>query len=156
MLECAIANAISMSGVPPDLPKANPVDVMYRALLTCELAKLEKVVHAYQNDPNGLLSLIEGLGRKVNSRELVVTGKKFSWRRGTTTKWGVACEFKLLKAERILLLLTEPEFPSIVLEYKPGTAGTRICESPALLAKQVGKIAGLPTYFAPPPLVCAV
>ena len=156
MLDCTTAKAILIRGSPPDLPEVDPVDAMYRAVLTCELAKLEKAIHAYQHDLNGLILLVEALGRIVNNRELVVTAKRFSWKRGATIKWGVVCEFSLPRAQRILLLPSEPDLPALVLEHRPGTAGTRSCESPALLMKQIGKIAALPSCFAPPPLVCSV
>ncbi len=151
MLQCAIPNTANVTGFLPATAKPNPIQALYRALLTCELIKLEKAIHEYQHDLNGLLNLIEMLGRMLNSRELVVTAKKFSWRRGSTIKWGVVCEFRLIRAHRILMIPTEPDFPSVVLEHLPGTSGTKSCDAPELLMRQIGKIAGLPICFAPPP-----
>ncbi len=149
-------HALSIRGSPPIRTRADQVDALYQALLTCELPKLEKAIHEYQNDLNGLLVLCDLLGCLVNSRELVVTARRFTWRRGTFTKCAVVCEFKLIRAQRLLLIATDPDFPPIVLEQKPGTAGTSCCDSPVLLMRQIGKIAGLPNFLAPPPLACAV
>ncbi len=151
MLQCAIPSTANVVGFMPTAAKANPMESLFRAILTCDLKKLERVIHEYQNDLNALLTLVEVLGRMINSRELTVTAKKFSWKRGSTIKWGVVCEFRLIRAHRILLIPTEPDFPSIVMEHKPGTAGSKCCDSPELLMRQIGKIAALPACFAPPP-----
>lgn len=151
MLQCAAPPTANVTGFVPIAAKANPLETLFRAILTCELVKLEKAIYAYQTDLNALLTLVEVLGRMINSRELTITAKKFSWKRGSTIKWGVVCEFRLIRAHRILLIPTEPDFPSIVLEHKPGTVGTMCCDSPELLMRQIGKIASLPACFAPPP-----
>ena len=151
MFQCAIPSTANVAGFRPIATKANPLETLFRAILTCELGKVEKAIYEYKNDLDALLTLVEVLGRMINSRELTVTAKKFSWKRGSTIKWGVVCEFRLLRAHRILLIPSEPDFPSIVLEHQPGTVGTKCCDSPKLLMRQIGKIANLPTCFAPPP-----
>lgn len=158
MLQCAISNvprAIGFVSTEKFKENTNPLEKLSQALLSCELSKVEKVIHSYQQNINDLLTIVEALGRILNSRELIITAKKFSWKRGTTVKWGVVCEFRLVRAQRILLIPTEPDFPSIVVEHLPGTVGTKSCDAPALLMCQIGKIVGLPTHFAPPPLMAS-
>jgi hypothetical protein len=156
MLECSIAKAIFMGGPLKEAPKETRVEVLYSTVLSCELNKLERFIQEHNNDLDGLIALIDTLSTMVNSRDLLVSARKFSGPRGASMMWGVVCEFRLVRTQKILLLSTMPELGCTVIEYKPGTAGVKSSESPALLMKQIGKIAGLPRYFSGPPLGCAV
>jgi hypothetical protein len=156
MHECTNANTNPIQGPSQIQSQLAQVEALYQVLLTGELPTIKEAISQYQNDNNRLLSTCDLLGRIINSRELVITSRQYYWKRGDTTKSGVVCEFKLLRAQKVLLLSTEPDFSPIVLEQKPGTAGTRSSDSPVLLMKQISKIASLPTSFALPPTTCNV
>ncbi|GEM_PF-978635 len=156
MTQSFIPQAANVADFMPGAVRANPVDVVLGAILTCELAEIEKAIHLHQDDLSGLLSLMEVLGPKISSPELMVTARKFSWKRGSILKWDALCEFRMVRAHRILLIPGTPDFASIVLKIEPGTSGTACCDSPDLLMRQIGRIAAMPSFATPPPFAMGV
>jgi len=128
------------------------INGLMQAITSCDLSRLEKYMREFKHEPSQLLPVVEVLGKLVNSRELRITARKFSWKQRGITKWGVVCEFTLVRAQRILLVPTEKEFPSVVLAHTPGTVGVVCCDCPKLMLRQVGRIAILPPVMSPPPL----
>lgn len=131
----------------------DPVSALMDAALTYDLNKLSAHVREYRYDPDSLLPIIERLAKLVNSRELRITGRRFSWKQRGVTRWAVVVEFCLVRAERILLVPTEEEFKPVVLKQSPGTCGVVCADCPKLMASQVGRIMSLPTMTCPPPLM---
>ena len=137
------------------MPVASPaksINSLMQAIISCDLSTLETFLREFKNEPNELISIAEGLARLVNSAALRITVRKFSWKQRGVTRWGVVCEFHLTRAGRILLVPTEEQFPSVVLQHTPGTVGVVCSDCPKLMLRQVGKIALLPPVMYPPPL----
>ncbi len=141
----AVATFVTGSGVMPG-------DALLDAVLSCELVQMEKVIQQYQENLPGLMAQMEVLGPKINRAELLVSARKFSFKRGSTLKWAAWCEFRLVRAHRLLLIPSAPEFSSLVIKIDPGTSGAVCCDSPELLMRQIGKIAALPVVLAAPPM----
>jgi hypothetical protein len=137
------------------MPVASPAKTitgLMQAIVSCDLSTLETFLRGFKNEPNELIPIAEGLARLVNSPTLKITVRKFSWKQRGVTRWGVVCEFYLTRAQRILLVPTEEQFPSVVLQHTPGTVGVVCSDCPKLMLRQVGKIAMLPPVMCPPPL----
>jgi hypothetical protein len=148
-------NCNSFSLPTTDMPatsQAATIDGLMQAITTCDLAKLETYIREFKHDAAQLLPVVEALGRLVNSRELKLTARKFSWKQRGVTRWAVVCEFNLIRAQRILLVPTEQEFPSVVLAHNVGTVGVVCTDCPKVMMRQVGRIAGMPPVCSPPPL----
>jgi len=138
--------------VTPISSRAATIEGLMQAITSCDLATLEAYFGQFNNEPDQLVRVIEGAGRVVNSQELRITVRKFSWKQRGITSWGVVCEFNLVRTQRVLLVSSEKEFPSVVLHCAPSAAGVVSTDCPKLMLRQVGKIAILPTYMGLPPL----
>jgi len=128
------------------------LDALVQAIISCDLGRLETFIREFKNAPNELLPIIEKVGRLINSKELRITGRRFSWKQRGVTRWGVVCELNLVRAQRILLVPTEKEFRCVVLIHNPGSVGVLSCDCPKLMLRQVGKIVGLRRPMSPPPM----
>jgi len=149
MLNCT--NTQQTAGM-PTTSRAATIEGLMQAITSCDLAKLESYMRQFKHEPNQLLPVVETLGRLVNSRELRITARKFSWKERGVTRWAVTCEFNLVRAQRILLVPTEKEFPSVVLAYTHGTAGVVSTDCPKVMLHRVGSVAILPPVVNLPPL----
>lgn len=57
------------------------------AVTSCDLSRLEAFI--VNCEPNQLLLVAETLGRLVNSQELRITARKFTWKQRGIARWGV-------------------------------------------------------------------
>jgi len=128
------------------------VDNFMEALTSTELWKLEAFMRGFKGQPDVILPIIERLANLVNTPELKVVGRKFSWKDCGVTRWGVVCEFNLVRTQRILLVPTEAGFPSAVIEHAPGRVGVVSTDCPKVMLRQVGRIANLRSAPCPPPM----
>jgi hypothetical protein len=76
------------------------VDGLMQAITSCDLSKLEIFIREFKYEPNELIPIVERLGNLVNSPEIRITARKFSWKQGSVVRWGVVCQFNLVRAQR--------------------------------------------------------
>jgi len=145
-------NSFSHQNQVPITTRAATIEGLMQAITSCDLPALEAYIGQFNNEPDQLVRVVERLARLVHSPELRITVRKFSWKQSGITRWGVVCEFNLVRAQRILLVPSEKEFPSVVLHCAPAAAGVVSTDCPKLMLRQVGKLAILPRHVGLPPL----
>lgn len=116
-----------------------------------DLKNLQKFLWSYKDDATNLMAIMERLALRNNSKELIFSVRKFTYRWNEKYCWAAICEFNLVRTRRILIVPSDPLLDTLVIEHQPSTVGKISCESPYLLMKQIGNIFSIPK-FVPPPL----
>jgi hypothetical protein len=132
---------------------SDPVDALHRAVRSGDLATLSAHVLSYHERSEALIPVAESLAKRINSHEVGLVSRRFSWRERGVVRWAVVLEFVLLRANRILLVPTESQFKPVVLKTNVGQVAEVCPDCPKLMATQVGRIVELSTSFVPPPPV---
>lgn len=121
-------------------------------ILSADLKCLEEYIYSYKDNPDELILVMEKFAKINNSKELIFSVRKHIHRLNGKYCQSAICEFSLVRARRILIIPSEPELATVVLEHQPMTVGKISCESPDLLMRQIGKIFAIPK-FSPPPII---
>jgi hypothetical protein len=131
----------------------DPVDALRRAVQSGDLATLSEHILSYNERSDALIPVAESLAKRINSHEVGLVARRFSWRERGAVRWAVVLEFILARANRILLVPTDSQFKPVVLKVNVGQVGEVCSDCPKLMATQVGRIVELSSSFMPPPPV---
>jgi|JI9StandDraft_1071089.scaffolds.fasta_scaffold12992_4 hypothetical protein len=117
-----------------------------------DLQPLEKLIVSMGDRDDSLLEIVNEVSKRHDSPEFRCYARKLTWREGTIAKSAVVIEFRLLRARRSLYLSSSPKLRSQVCEHLLDSTIRNTSESPAIMMRQVGRIAAIPRGCTPPPL----
>ncbi|CAN5615102.1 hypothetical protein BH11CYA1_BH11CYA1_33750 [soil metagenome] len=117
-----------------------------------ELHEIEKFVLSIGDRDDSLPQVVKEVARRHANSEFGCAAWRISWREGTIAKSAIVIEFRLARARRSLFLYSAPALRSQVCQLLVGSTVKCSSEDPALLMRQVGRIASISIDCAPPPL----
>ncbi|MDQ5937902.1 MAG: hypothetical protein QG574_5261 [Cyanobacteriota bacterium erpe_2018_sw_21hr_WHONDRS-SW48-000092_B_bin.40] len=117
-----------------------------------DLLQLEKLIVSMGDRDDSLLEIVNEVSKRHDSPEFRCYARRLAWKEGTISKSAVVIEFRLLRARRSLYLSSSPKLRSQVCEHLLDSTIRNTSESPAIMMRQVGRIAAIPRGCTPPPL----
>lgn len=119
-----------------------------------DLKQLETLIVSMGDRDDSLLEIVNEVSKRHDSPEFRCYARRLTWKEGTIAKSAVVIEFRLPRARRSLYLSSSPNLRSQVCEHLLDSTVRNTFESPAILMRQVGRIAAIPRGCTPPPLFC--
>lgn len=117
-----------------------------------DLQQLENLIVSMGDRDDNLLEIVKEVSKRCDSPEFRCSARRLSWKEGTIAKSAVVIEFRLPRARRSLYISSSPNLRSQVCEHLLDSTIRNTSESPAILMRQVGRIASIPLGCTPPPL----
>lgn len=117
-----------------------------------DLQQLEKLIVSMGDRDDSLLEIVNEVSKRHDSPEFRCYARRLTWKEGTIAKSAVVIEFRLLRARRSLYLSSSPKLRSQVCEHLLDSTIRNTSESPAIMMRQVGRLAAIPRGCTPPPL----